>query len=102
MRGKKFIISLTFKLLVHKANMSILTTTGECLTHTHKKTKTKKKTNGLLKRPQKIFKSEFLTVLPPESLAPSSSWFARVTAQDQVASGLHRLLSTDSKNNNKK
>ena len=101
MRGKKFIISLTCKLLVHKANMSILTTTGECLTHT-KKTKTKKKNQRPPKKTRKYLKSEFLTVLPPESLAPSSSWFARVTAQDQVASGLHRLLSTDSKNNNKK
>lgn len=69
-------------------------------THT-KKNKNKKKTNGLLKRPANI-SNVFLKVLPPESLAPSSSWFARVTAQDQVASGLHRLLSTDSKNNNKK
>ena len=68
---------------------------------THKKNKNKKKTNGLLKRPANI-SNVFLKVLPPESLAPSSSWFARVTAQDQVASGLHRLLSTDSKNNNKK
>ena len=100
MRGKKFIISLTFKLLVHKANMSILTTTRECLTHT-KKNKNKKKNQRPPKETRKYFKSEFLTVLPPESLAPSSSWFARVTAQDQVASGLHQLLSTDSKKKNK-
>ena len=99
MRGKKFITSLTCKLLVHKANMSILTTTRECLTHTHKKNKNKKKKN---QRPPKKTRKYFKSVLPPESLAPSSSWFARVTAQDQVASGLHRLLSTDSKNNNKK
>ena len=57
MRGKKFIISLTCKLLVHKANMSILTTTRECLTHTQKKKqKQKKKTNGLLKRLENISK----------------------------------------------
>ena len=71
-------------------------------THTHKKSKNKKKNQRPHKKTRKYLKSEFLTVLPPESLAPSSSWFARVTAQDQVASGLHRLLSTDSKNNNKK
>ena len=67
-------------------------------THTQKKQKQKKKNQRPPKKTRKYFKS----VLPPESLAPSSSWFARVTAQDQVASGLHRLLSTDSKNNNKK
>lgn len=68
-------------------------------THT-KKNKNKKKTKGLLKRPANI-SNVFLKVLPPESLAPSSSWFARVTAQDQVASGLHQLLSADSKKKKK-
>ena len=51
MRGKKFIISLTCKLLVHKANMSILTTTGECLTHAQKNKKQKTKKT----KDQKIF-----------------------------------------------
>ena len=69
---------------------------------THTKKQKQKKNQRPPKKTTKYFKSEFLTVLPPESLAPSSSWSARVTAQDQVASGLHRLLSTDSKNNNKK
>ena len=100
MRGKKLIISLICKLLVHKANMSILTITGNAWHTYKKKNKNKKKTNGLLQRPANI-SNVFLKVLPPESLAPSSSWFARVTAQDQVASGLHQLLSADSKKKNK-
>ena len=65
------------------------------------RTKKQKTKNKKKKKTRKYFKSEFLKELPPESLAPSSSWFARVTAQDQVASGLHQLLSTDSKKKNK-
>lgn len=100
MRGKKLIISLICKLLFHKANMSILTITGNAW-HTYKKKQKQKKDQRPTKKTSKYFKSEFLKVLPPESLAPSSSWFARVTAQDQVASGLHQLLSADSKKKNK-
>ena len=68
---------------------------------THKKKQKQKKNQRPPKETRKYLKSEFLTVLPPESLAPSSSWFARVTAQDQVASGLHQLLSADSKKKKK-